>query len=461
VGRKEKAKSYWRNEDLSQLRIGDQVKKFLVSGVGDGGVSDVCRLALISFDPLEWAKKFESVSHGALLIKLRNLEARARKKEKFNLFRGFTQIYNQFNRQLTNMLSDQARGDIERIVLNGRQKGLKKYLHLQQMSFLNAWLIFLLNKKGRIEFEGGKFLDTIGNYVFDASEKSEHFIVVRHGTHKTMDFLKEINPRLMPLTNRIKRLQEKKAYNDFSITPKWDLPYWESSPASKRLIVPDKLNDSCSVFLSTLEGVLNIYLKGRYARQLDFRATLHRLLKHSDGYFFQQVCRYVGTRKGSDEDVGRAFQVTQGLVGLGMRTDKPFLFVRAMTSDSSSLFNYGKIFARQLSQGVESFLVIPIPTSDRHRGSVFCFYLDSKDPRFVRDREIRNRIYWLLSSFVRKLDSVNVSEINIGADFSQTLNNKKDDLVIERTPGINRLDHEISRQVGIMRFQKKTLIDLY
>lgn len=416
-GIREKAKSYWRNDDYSQLRIGNQVNKFLVSGVGDGGAYDVCRLMLTAFDPVTWANYFESIeiNKNRLIDDLREIHSKTKFNTKYNFQQDFELLYLKFKSKLDSLFVNHKRHDIQSVVLNGRGN-LKDNLSLAKLSFINCWLLYLLDRKGYLKYEQGDFPDDCGEWLFIDRDEKEHVHIVRHGVDIDKLKIKVINKRLFARIDHLKSRQRSSSLNEFTREPQWPLEYWtnDSEYAPKKFNVSPKLQQIASIFLHTIEGQINHFVKENFSQTVDFRVTLHRLVRHNDGFLFQQIAPYAGTRSTSDGDVGRAFPVARGVVGLAMRTSTAIYLTRRI----DQLFQFNEIVARHLPNGVNSLMAIPVPTINKQNGSVMCLYLDSKEAGLVQEKSFRKILIWAMSSFIKKLDSLNVSETSISGGFN-------------------------------------------
>lgn len=470
VGRKEQTKSYWRNEDFSQLRFSGQINKFFVSGVGDGGISDCCRLALIAFDPLEWALKFKDIrlNNKTLRSELEKVRAKAEKTENYLLSKDFEKIYDLFKSELSDLLLKNKRNDIKKLVLNGSDD-FKNNLRIEKASFLNAWLIFLLEKEQIIIYHKGGFPNECGSFLFTNSEDDEFNVIVRHGTDKALKntlFANFSKRKISELEGK----QKQKGYNFFSIQPHWELEHWQKNQKPnktvfKKTFVSKKLNEFCSVYLKTIEGIISNFALQECKIKVDFRVTLHRLVEDSKSFLFQQISNYSGSN--SVNDAGRAFPIKQGMVGLAMRSNSAFYFVKEGNTDNKNaliakLFDYGKIFARPLKSKTNSFLLIPLPCENK-KGSVLCLYLDCDNDALIKNEDFRKLLYWSLSSFIKKLESVNANEVKLTKSLVDLSQKKRDNYLLRNTHGLTILRTELKKwnMQNLLKIKTNHLIDIY
>jgi hypothetical protein len=463
VGRKEQTKSYWRNEDLSQLLLKDQVAKFFISGVGDGGLSDVFRLALIAFDPIDWAKKFEIIENkkGRLIKHLRNIEEKNRNVSRYSYARDFEVIYKMFARQIKSVISKFKRTDVKRLILNGKEREFEANLMKGKMSFINAWIAFILKKQNLFEYHSGGFPDESGGFIFSDKDEDQYHLIVRHGTDRNMEDFKKLHKNFEGKSQQLARKQKQKRYNDFSTLTHWKLEFWTKTSRSysaKKYIVSKELDSFCSVYLTTLDGIIRNFIETELGRRINFRATIHRLVCYSGHYHFQQVSKYVGTR--TDGDVGRAFPIDQGMVGLAMRSNKCFSYVRQIRS--RRLFNYEDIFARPLGSTIDCFLIIPIPL-ENNNGAALCLYLDTSEEELVKNKNFRRLVYWTLTSFVKQIDQLNVNENEVLNKVASNKILRNDVRILQNTPGLHIHNDEIGLfwKKGQLKMSSSRLIDKY
>lgn len=454
VGKKEITKSYWRNEDFGQLRVKDQIKHFFISGVGDGGVSDVFRLALTGFDPAEMAKAYENVQNeeNKLIDRLRTIEAYARNSVRHDYKSEFDDAYEDFSDALHQLIKKRRRSDVEKIILNG--KGAIDDIYVKgKMLFINAWTLFILEKQEVFEYHEGPFPDGCGKFIFSHDINEEYHIIVRHGTDRNMDHFKSLNEIFEGKSKEIANLQSKKEYNDFSVFSHWGLEYWTPSKeyAPKRFFVSSALNTFCYIFLKSLEGIIRNFATEAKTGEFTFRMTLHRLLQYSEKHYFQQICSYVGDRTKGDS--GRAFPVSEGLVGLAMRMNSCFSLIKK--KENKHLFHYNEIFARTLAPDVVSFFLIPIPSLSKQ--SVLCFYFDSSEKNLAFNASFRKLIYSSLSYFVKYIDSENTESREILKSVPSEATDKETLKNIET----HNQEMDFYWQTGHLKTSSNRLIDIY
>lgn len=454
-------KSYWRNDDLSQLRI-DGKQNFFISGVGDGGASDLFRLSLIGFDPQEWAKYFENVKNNkneTLISRLRQVEIVNRNKFEYSFFDDFSEVYDLFKSQLDSLIRRYIRSDVKSIILNGR-KSLSSYYSKNHLLFINSWLLFVLEKNQRFLYYQGSFPENCGKYYF---KDGEYYLVVRHGTTKNADPIKEFSKEFQSAVSGLAKLQGLKAYNEFSLKPHWSLEFWNKGLANKkfkRFFISKYLLEVTSVFLSTINSIIRNYLlaKGIETR---YRATLHRLILNNEEYYFQQISAYVGNKVFNDEfEIGRAFPLSQGVVGFSMRNCK-CLTLSIKSKKPIDLFRYSQIFARPLSKNVQSMFVVPIPNINVNVG-LMCLYIDTDEKVLMENKDFRELIYWSLSGFISTINKLAANQIP--ADIVQTKKASQVDLaLIRKTPELIDRTNEVNKyweaKQGII--MSNNLVDIY
>lgn len=458
VGRKEQTKSYWRNEDYGQLRLANQIDRFFISGVGDGGISDACRLKLTAFDPLEWANIFSK--NPLLYDKLKTI--RLDSNGVISLYDEFEQTYTEFKEYIDFHLDEAERKDITEVILNGKGKDIKGLISLSRMSFLNAWLLFLLDKKNLIKYVVGEFPNECGSYLFPKVDENTYRIIVRHGTDKHRSDLNKILDNLQNKIKDIKTAQANRPLNLLSIKPTWELQSWfpEQNQAIKKFKVEDKLIKNSSLFLNSVEAVIDQFINEQKIDNPDYRITLHRLVSYNDEYLFQQISPYHGKVNESEktnEYAERAFPITEGVVGLAMRTNTAFSLFISDKTKASELFTFKKIFARELRPNTDHFLVIPI-LSPAESIAPLCFYLDSRNKEIAKNDSLKKSIYWLLRNFASYIGSINVNEAQV-PNYSKST--PIDRMALE-LPELQKLNSEIECVLNeMLKFNTNYLVEIY
>ncbi len=340
------------------------------------------------------------------------LEKDTRDANDYNYYKRFKAIYSRFSRALANRINKMRRHDICDLYLNGRCSPTDVYVK-GKMSFINAWTLFVLQQQKIFKYHQGNFPQDCGAFIFKNENGKEYHIILRHGTDKNKGLFKTLNKSFIKQSAILEKRQLKQHYNEFSMAGHWSLEYWSerlNGYVPKKYFVSAALNSFCSVFLTTLEGLIYNFVRLNIKSRFSFRMTLHRLVCYSNTYYFQQISKYVGNRIVGD--VGRAFPIDQGIVGLAMRTNTCCSLIRETAQEGKGLLNYEKMFARHLPQGVKSFFVVPIPSLNQNFSTI-CLYMDTNEKNLISDKTFREMIYWSLTSFIREMENKNVEKRQI------------------------------------------------
>ena len=461
VGRREQTVSYWRNEDYAQLRLADQIRRFFVSGTGDGGITDVCRLRLVAFDPLYWANRFLRLRNRSGEILGRDIEKLYKKTllDKTRLFDGFEKIEGKYGKGLERIINEHRRKDIDEVILNGTAD-FKTIIQGGRMSFLNAWLLYLLKKYELIQYVKGNFPGDCGDYLFPKDDNTEYKVIVRHGTNRDLTSLNSIYDGLAGQLTSLKSKQNSFQLNLFSIKPQWQPDDWFPDGA-KYYEISDRLIRVTTSFLSAIQGVISSWTS-RNKLEAEYRITMHRLNSYNGEYYFQQMTEYFQNQgaKTKKKTIGRLFPLSQGVVGLAMRSCTPF-YLLTKNNSTGMLFNFDKIHARKLNPGTSSFLIIPVLPKTINVGNM-CFYLDTNKSELVEDLEIRSTIYGMLKGFAEHISVLNVNQEHISKEMVKKIDTSDDEDLFAEYP-IKKLQTELRDIIGQGKIQLDSdhLVEVY
>lgn len=237
--------SYWRNDDLAQIPpqfTPHHPTEVLVSGVGDGGLTDVMRLRLKDFEHQAFLIDFindENLSE--LGSKLSLLERQIRSME--------TQLASAFihenYRELTipesaiKAIKDRLRTDTK-VTLNGPLTSIFQ----KDSSVLNRLIVFILLKYGGVRYYAGKIkniksMPTLRQKVnFENRDSGEYDrVIIRHGT----------NPSIAVFSNIYASCSDLKSMAELDATrvPLWKGDSFDNIPA---ISGADEADGDCSPF---------------------------------------------------------------------------------------------------------------------------------------------------------------------------------------------------------------------
>jgi hypothetical protein len=425
--------SYWRNDRFGQSDLSFTGKKirYIVSGFGDGGLVDVFRLTIRDFryerifgemfsgrgkpmfEALNQIRKSPGDGQGSLYDKFVNLEQGNHKV-------AIGKAKQELNQRLR---SDTA------VILNGKAASFRLGLSMQNQSFSNALLAFLLFRLDAIKYKCGS-LDTKNaakprlTKITGAKARPEWLrnaesVIIRHGTDR------ESALRAVDCGRAIKFLRSRSTVDSGKqIYPAgWWGRYVEPDATSSSRktpapveYVPPLLRTHATTFVSTLASILRGLIDTRQSpqrgsRKRKFRVTLHRLTQFDGKDVFQQVTPYKG-RISSEAGVGRFFPVQGGIVGIACRTGSLVVARRTDPAKFSKIWELTELNqsgAKNIKPYVDSLLCCPFFAPESGNGVqhvILALFVDSADPGFF-DNETLQTISFACRGFVDLLESFN------------------------------------------------------
>jgi hypothetical protein len=427
-----KTTSYWRNDNLGQLELKGSTRqsaqRYLISGVGDGGLTDVARLKISDFHHERLFFELFDDASSALRQALQKLAVSARAD-------GLpaSWLYDQFQSLATpdpdqgpfgpaiTRLKRRLRKDTE-VWLNGRPADFSDTLSLSKVSLSNALMGYLLHRIGAFKYLAGALQrdGTRWSVSGHATFKMPTNVVVRHGTSREAP-LKEVG-----FEDAIPVLKTRA--NGHSTTQRlFPAGWWASNRrpapgvANAPIVRPAEFAPPTTVtiattFISTLSDVLVALLKARDQKQDRrdspplIRMTLHRVARIGEEEVFQQISPYRGLllerQKGG---TGRVFPVAGGMVGLAMRIGRPILFRRTGPLDAmKSATDFEKLLAQPIEDHVDSMLACPFfaASGDSADDALvnFVLFADTSDLSFFEDANLR-LVYAACKGFVDNIEA--------------------------------------------------------
>lgn len=175
--------SYWRNEDIGQCRIDGITQRFIVSGLGDGAISDLLRLTTKNF------RTDRAISHFKALANLKESLAQIKKTEKAADSPGLfamlekdssSKKYKTHWKALLEQLNRQRREDTYVYLYYRGSTGFESALNNARASFLHRVLLYALFRNGAFQF-----VDALEDKsAMDLGSRlgiGEEYIISRHG----------------------------------------------------------------------------------------------------------------------------------------------------------------------------------------------------------------------------------------------------------------------------------------
>ena len=177
--------SYWRNEQVSQPILGSSANRILVSGYGDGALTDLFRLTIERFKQESILREIfaDAAAQKAAEVTLRKIKEA--KKPAPDLFAAFEQQFGgavDMSKRLSHRLRKDTRVYLHLGGPNGKNTSIVDAFG-GASSFLNRFMLFLLFRCGAFVPVFGKLEKNIVALNIDASN-----VLCRHGTSTQQDF---------------------------------------------------------------------------------------------------------------------------------------------------------------------------------------------------------------------------------------------------------------------------------
>jgi thioredoxin reductase len=338
---------YWRNDHFGQLNLhldADAETTYVISGIGDSGLTDLFRLKIVNFRHERIFYELFGDAKPELIDRLRNIRADWKSHESsqqdwlFTQFEGLV-VGNPADAlvaEISKRLADRLRKDTV-VILNGKPKRFCDALSLRRSSLSNALLTFLLFRLDAFEYRFGHLKrHTNRRWQFGIGAKSWNLppkaqLIVRHGTERKVPLRKVgLDRANKVLTNRA-RLHVDTAQQIFP--PGWWAQRRADTPSSAGVeFVPPITVTLASTFVNTLADILSDrLLTGSQTgnNKPQFRVTLHRVACFGEIEVFHQIAPYAGTLDQQMDGLGRIFTVQGGLYQIPLiRTRGPIGAVR-------------------------------------------------------------------------------------------------------------------------------------
>ena len=248
--------TYWEQAPLDAVT--QKKLRWLVSGYGDGGLTDLMRLCINDFRHHKFVNKYESDP---------NVRAKLRKLLSDNKTQSVRGVFEELSKQLKDeslITTEQLRKDTE-VIFNAP----KNYLESEGSSILNKFIVFQLEQRRRFERQEGwlnlpvptpnpenrkytiQFIDKDKNII-----KTDYFdrLVVRHGPERP--FSESTFPEIWKATEDLrKRWEAQSQSNDRTRVQIWDPADFDPSTAPHPIMPKNEpqtdVDLSCVVVEST------------------------------------------------------------------------------------------------------------------------------------------------------------------------------------------------------------------
>jgi len=337
VDSKANTPSYWRNDYYAQIDMHKEAPRYIISGVGDGGLIDLFRLKIFDFsyevilDIIENPEGYTDL-YPKLVEAKEQIQMMADPPARI-YYTLFSDIHEDFYRYIYEGLKSRDLIRSTKIILNSSKDDFAETLDYKRVSFLHAFLMFVLmhyQSKIGLDYVGGKLTWNAAGKPeipgFNIKEKDA--IIVRHGTNRLGSLPAELLADEEDCTLKTIEDRQIKFYNHGNVEPRWSNSDLLAifNPESKRSY--EYLNPNTTILCTNFVAGLASLIKSYRKDDSDFRLTLFRPLFVKGEYYFQQITSYFGTKPSSDNNsIGQVFKIDRGNIGLSFKTGKATLIV--------------------------------------------------------------------------------------------------------------------------------------
>jgi hypothetical protein len=378
--------SYWRDDQLGQTDLDfakSQKQKYLVSGIGDGGLVDLFRLTIRDF-------KHEAIFHelfgspgSALLRRLAELQTELSPEAGwlFDQLHAIEKSRDSLSTAISR-LGRQLRSDTD-VTLNGKQKSFRQGLTLDRISLGNALLAYCLFRLSAFQYRSGSLNKRSNGLTGVAKRKAKpawlanaKVKIVRHGTDREAP-LKEIGCS----RKQIQKIRSQSNTGNPIFQAGWWGRYTHPDDAENDQgdptpveFVPPALMSHATTFVTTL-----------YAGRVKKKSGL-----------------------------GRYFSVETGIVGLACKTGSLVVAKRQTREKFDRIWELTNLQgggAKRVRSYVNSLFACPFFASgsrDSHERVTLVLFADSADAKLF-DKEVRDIIAAACCGFVDLLEDLQAS----------------------------------------------------
>jgi hypothetical protein len=404
-GVKNGAQSYWRNDSINQISPvqSNEKTKVLVSGTGDGGLTDLLRACIADYHQARLLRELfpphETKVYGAIRKVVKEWEAeKSSITEADWLHDKLSDLADKGTfKRLKARLQARLRTDTE-VVLNGRASSFEEAITLQTSSAFNAFLAYNLYSMNAFVYRSGACVVrkrdvSVGSEVLKFSR-----VASRHGTDRNATL---ISAGFIEAANVLRSGSYNKNFDSSQIM--WPPGWWSENSilngGEKIEFVPPATQLVATTFVSTLSDILE-----RHLDKESYRLTLHRLLDIRGTAMYQQICRYCGNK--TEGAVGRVYPVRKGLVGLASRLGKPVLIQGNDRELAVKALGASEIGSTPL----QTMLAVPfLKHSGRSKFVSLVLFVDTGKTYLVNNGEVLQTIYDACRGFVRNIEDMKKS----------------------------------------------------
>lgn len=422
---REKGVSYWENDSKAQLNNNYTEKNIIISGPGDGGISDAFRFLIkgytnsLIFDIL----RSNEAKYNLLREKLLFIKNRIRDEKNQNLHSHFIKInprmYSYIIDELTqkNLFSNK-----HTVYIHGKYNKIEEVYDFNKISMLNAFLLFIFKQNKNISYITGILEEKDNTDYLNGENVNDKFVggtkvFKRYGTDRD-EVINGLKLNLLEKIqlDHIKKIQQE-TKNHGIVEPRWKI-----SEFSKIFNKNDKhyefYTEDMVFLLNKLTHKLYIRLRNAVPNS-SFRLSLHRLIEIDKDKYYQQITPYHGYNEDFDyKDLGQVHNINRGNVGYSFKTGKPALILRKNELEFKEIINIFNLNSEYNKfKHTKSFLSVPILAPFENKNKIehcanIVLYIDSFDLNFFGsfattkdESEVLNIIYDYLNAITLGIDA--------------------------------------------------------
>ena len=261
-------------------------------------------------------------------------------------------------------------------------------------------------------------------------------VLIRHGADKSASLTK-----IRLEENQKKELREKQILNSQHnhLEPIWPFDFFNGDENQKMFVEPE-LVSIANTFVSGVASFVDYHFPTQDDSFL--RICLHRVIKRSNEYFYQQISEYfVNNIDTKSSKIGRVFPLDKGLVGYSLLTGRSLRLSKKDDDNTAWKLlmmlpeirkkNKDKTF-NSVDEDSNSLFTCPIFCEiDKNLYPVFCLYIDSSEFTFndrnEDDRKVLELIYRMASEFVSQINDMVLNKKLLRIDELTELLPKVDD----------------------------------
>ena len=420
---------YWRNDDIDQTNLKDYTD-FIVSGVGDGGMTDALRLLISGYSYeyivkiLQADSRYEKLREKLTIAKANTFKESNRKGVLFSEFEEINASYYEYI--FDAIERDKGFRKSSRVHLHSRDLDFQEILDLKKASLLTTFLIFIFRKRGDLEFLKGNLIPKGSGYTLDGKglasylkPRAKYKLFRRYGTNRD-EMVSRIVLDVSEIADRkstMESLKKQQRKNDTGLVePRWNYnDIYNPCEANKRYAFCSSASDDvCARYAALLHNTISANVR----KSLKFRLTIHRVIELNGTRYFQQITPYYGYGNDIDNKInlGRVFPINRGNVGLSIKTGKPILITRKDTVNFKKMvkqLNLEHIYDK--IKKTSSFFTLPIvaPISGNRIATNLVLYIDCLNSiNFFAEKSIKEKnrdvldiIFNVTDEFVNQVNS--------------------------------------------------------